>query len=195
MKAVVLWPLLPPLYHVLAEFIILDGNHRAYKLAEYHQNINALVINRETDRNDILELEKQRVIPPFPHREFLMGKRTLLHLKIMAKKAAEKSGHYSISEILKNNISKMNKQKTTKFHDIPITVNEQRRTKRHRDISKKIDTPFGRDLIEEYYKIKKLLHRVPTVIEIEKYGKYPLYFYREKFGEWDRFVDLMEKDT
>ena len=71
-------------------FIILDGNFRAYKYARYKHPINALIIHKDEDRDEILMFERNEVLPSFPHRDFLMGKKTLNTLKNEALKAAKK---------------------------------------------------------------------------------------------------------
>ena len=192
-----------------ARFIILDGNHRAYKLAEYHKNINALIINQEFDRNIILELENRMIIPPFPHREFLTGEKTLSQLKALAKQAAEEMRYMSVADIVKGNIHrvktivpkgdlidkyhKVKHERGTPPTSIEFFINEQNEQTADSNRTKKNEIPFGRDLIEEYYRVRELLHKVPTLTEIDKYGKYSLWLYMEKFGDWEKFVDLMEK--
>ena len=80
-----------PVYvDIQKHFIILDGNHRAYKYARYKHPINALIINKDEDRDEILILESNGVIPSFPYRDFLMGEKTLKTLKNEALEVAKK---------------------------------------------------------------------------------------------------------
>lgn len=160
-------------------FIILDGNNRAYTLAEHRKEIEAIVITKDSDRNLILEMENQLEIPSFPHKEFLTGQKTFHQLVAAAKQAAKETGYSSISDMVGG----------SKAED-RYNGHEEKLEKENA-----ADPPFRRDLIEEYYRVKSLLNKIPTCHEIEKYGKYPIWFYTSKFGEWERFVNLMEGDA
>jgi hypothetical protein len=83
-------------------FIILDGNHRAYKLAEHQKDIEAIVIKRESDRDLILSLETEMVIHHFPHRDFLAGSKNLSQLITSAKQSARRTGFSNILEMVTN---------------------------------------------------------------------------------------------
>lgn len=84
------------------EFIILDGNHRAFVLAEHCKDIEAIVITGNSDRDLILALESEMVIQPFPHRDFLAGGKNFSQLVTSAKQSTRRTGFSSIMEMVIN---------------------------------------------------------------------------------------------
>lgn len=100
-------------------FLILDGHCRSYLLADRNLPITGLVLHRDSDKDIILAMEKHGDIPPFPHREYLMGHCNLSHLIKSAKQWAYKTGFLSVKQLLSldlNNIKPSDKNTSPSIH-------------------------------------------------------------------------------
>lgn len=80
----------PAYYGKRRVFVVLDGNHRACKCAQHHKTIKAWVMRVDSDRDEILQLELEGRLPPFPHRDFLAEEKSLRELKQEAMQAAKR---------------------------------------------------------------------------------------------------------
>ena len=107
--------------------LILDGNCRAYLLANYNRSINALVLTRDSDRDVLLELQHSRKIPSFPHREYLMEKVRLSELRSQAVNAAQRYGFLSIQRLLEINIDTIEPVPLPPVSETPGTRNVPKR--------------------------------------------------------------------
>ena len=88
-------------------YLILDGHHRAYLLARRSLPISAIVLTRESDRDEILRLETNNEVPRFPHRDYLMGTVSLLQLGQQAIEQAIHWGMRSITDLVATDIDKI----------------------------------------------------------------------------------------
>jgi hypothetical protein len=55
--------------------------------------------------------------------------------------------------------------------------------------------PSEKELIQEYFKIRKILGRKLSAMEVTKYGKYTQNVYLHKWGTWNNFLKEIKEDT
>lgn len=70
-------------------FLILDGNHRSVAAALLNREVVLHIVESDHDADELLELEADGTIAPFPHRRFLAGSMTFDVLRADALHAAQ----------------------------------------------------------------------------------------------------------
>ena len=74
--------------NLVQAYIILDGNHRACLCGKHGRPVPAFVMTQRTTADEILALGAGKLIPFFPHSEFLAGDQTFRNLMKAAIRAA-----------------------------------------------------------------------------------------------------------
>lgn len=160
-------------------FLILDGHCRSYLLADRNLPIPGLVLHRDSDRDIILAMEKHGDIPPFPHREYLMGHCNLSYLINNAKQWAFKKGFLTVKQLLSLDLNNIK----------PSDKNTSPSIRKYFQIQPKQYCVVVYDRKEEHYlpikseklpEVKQLGYEYLTVNDAPKIAKSITWAYRSK---------------
>ncbi|MBT3192990.1 MAG: hypothetical protein HN341_10580 [Verrucomicrobia bacterium] len=79
-------------------FYILDGNQRAFCCLRHGLSVDFFLVSCDRDADDILQHERSGLIPPFTHRDFLMGATHCDTLLAEAKNAAKALSYSTVAK-------------------------------------------------------------------------------------------------
>lgn len=90
---------------IVAEYegynFILDGNHRAYIACSQDYSLNAIELEGQPNEiADLLDLERDRELQTFPHKEYLAGTQSFDELRTSAIEEARSLGFVSVQNLV-----------------------------------------------------------------------------------------------